>query len=626
MNQKTIMNNLKIFRIISEIILFMFVFVSCVNDIEKKEQYNSNIPIQLTTKIQLSHTRTIDNSFEYNDAIGLYVIRHPSTLRGNRYVNNVKFSCSASLEFVPESPVFYPESSSLCDFIAYYPYKNAGIEVGETSFEVNVQRDQSNANAFSLSDFLVAESPGLSSSNERVDLIFQHKLSCFNIHIKAGDGFTVNELLELSPVVRITNTNTQAVYDFATGLFVNQNTLAEINLNGEWKINDDMLSGKRAIIIPQTLHSSSVLMEVEISGISYDCRLTEDFTVESGSSNDFILTVSPYQENLSADIVIGINNWEERNSYNLDAVGVSSGIFIPGLTFRESSVYKVTNNSHQLAEICKEYLCMEGVKFQAIVVYPVKEGKPEVSNGLVVRVIDNDGNVHGGKLSWNVSTNTPTYMDGNYAPIDYIYVTSSGEIVTSRNGDVLQLRVQPYTLVDDRNKEITVYPIVKIGMQYWMAENLKTSRYIDGSSIELGENGFDIFSQLHCIRNGSYYYNLEALNSGKLSPVGWKIANDDAWQTLENYIGGNVSVLKSTSDWKVFESYLATNLSGFNAFPVGFYDKTYLHENKYVGFWSMKDDDSNIVSKSVTLGFDSDRLGEGSDKRDLGLCIRCLRL
>ncbi|KAA6344792.1 hypothetical protein EZS27_007583 [termite gut metagenome] len=618
------MNNLKVLRTISGIILFMLVFVSCINDIEEKKQDNNNIPIQLTAKIQLSQTRITDNSFDCNDAIGLYVITHPSTLDGSRYVDNVKFSCSASFEFVPERPVFYPQSSPLCDFIAYYPYKNTGIGVGETSFEVNVQRDQSSANAFSLSDFLVAESRDLSSSNERVDLIFQHKMSCFNIHIKAGDGFTADELLGLSPVVRIINTNTQAVYNFATDLFVNQNTLAEINLNGEWRINGDMLSGKRAIIIPQTLLSSGVLMEVEISGISYDCRLTEDFIVESGSSNDFILTVSPYQEKVSADIVTGISNWEERNSYNLDAVGVPSDIFIPGLTFIESSVYKVTNNGRQLAEICKEYLRWEGVDFQAVVVYPVKGDKPDVSNGLVLRVIGNDGNVHGGKLSWDVDTSIPTYINGNYAPIDYIYVTSSGEIVTSRNGDVLQLRVQPYTLVDNRNKEVTVYPVVKIGMQYWMGENLRTSSYIDGSSIELGENDFDTFSQLHCIREGSYYYNLEALNSGELSPVGWKIANDDAWQTLDSYIGGNVSVLKSTSDWK--GSYLATNLSGFNAFPIGLYNKTYIRKGEYVGFWSMKNDDSNTVSKSVTLGYDLNRLGEGGNKRDLGLCIRCLRL
>jgi uncharacterized protein (TIGR02145 family) len=256
----------------------------------------------------------------------------------------------------------------------------------------------------------------------------------------------------------------------------------------------------------------------------------------------------------------------------------------------------------------------------------VEGDKPDVSNGLVLRVIGNDGNVHGGKLSWDVDTSTPAYINGNYAPIDYIYVTSSGEIVTSRNGDVLQLRIQPYTLVDNRSKETTVYPIVKIGMQYWMGENLRTSKYIDGSSITLGEDGFDTFGQLHCIREGSYYYNSETVNSGKLSPAGWKIANDDAWKTLESYTGGNVSVLRSTSDWEVCKSYSSTNLSGFNAFPIGFYNKIHAHEGRFVSFWSMKDDDSNTVSKSMMLRYDSNQLMDNGNERDLGLCVRCIRL
>jgi uncharacterized protein (TIGR02145 family) len=216
-------------------------------------------------------------------------------------------------------------------------------------------------------------------------------------------------------------------------------------------------------------------------------------------------------------------------------------------------------------------------------------------------------------------------MNGNHAPVDYIYLTSAGEIVTSRNSDVLQLRIQPYTLVDNRNnKEATVYPIVKIGLQYWMGENLRTSRYIDGSSIELGEDGLDTsLGQLHWIKEDSYYYNSAAVNSGKLSPVGWKIANDDSWTTLYSYVGGNVTILKSVSGW---QGSLSTNLSGFNAFPVGLYNKTNLYAGKYVAFWSMKNDDPNTVSKSVMLKFDSDQLEESANVKDLGLCIRCLRL
>ncbi|KAA6305257.1 hypothetical protein EZS27_043091, partial [termite gut metagenome] len=73
----------------------------------------------------------------------------------------------------------------------------------------------------------------------------------------------------------------------------------------------------------------------------------------------------------------------------------------------------------------------------------------------------------------------------------------------------------------------------------------------------------------------------------------------------------------------------ATNLSGFNAFPVGLYEETYIdeiNEYKYAVFWSMKDDDSHTVSKSVSLDYNSDQLADGGAESTSGLCIRCLRL
>lgn len=95
-----------------------------------------------------------------------------------------------------------------------------------------------------------------------------------------------------------------------------------------------------------------------------------------------------------------------------------------------------------------------------------------------------------------------------------------------------------------------VYKLVTIGTQVWMAENLKTTRFNDGTPIPLvtgnaewsrlttpGYSWFQNDSLGYGITYGAKY-NWHAVNTGRLCPAGWRVATDADWTTLITYLGG----------------------------------------------------------------------------------------
>jgi uncharacterized protein (TIGR02145 family) len=130
------------------------------------------------------------------------------------------------------------------------------------------------------------------------------------------------------------------------------------------------------------------------------------------------------------------------------------------------------------------------------------------------------------------------------------------------------------------------YKTVKIGDQVWMAENLRTTRFNDGTPIPLLA---DFTEWINC-KSPAYcwydndentysttygaLYNWYAVNTGKLCPTGWHVPSDDEWTTLTDYLGGesvagNKLIETGTIHWKSPDTG-ATNETGFTALPGGF--------------------------------------------------------
>lgn len=127
-----------------------------------------------------------------------------------------------------------------------------------------------------------------------------------------------------------------------------------------------------------------------------------------------------------------------------------------------------------------------------------------------------------------------------------------------------------------------VYNTVTIGTQCWMVENLKTTKYNDGTSIPNVQDS----ASWRLLNTGAYcYYNNELSNvttygilynwntvkTGKIAPVGWHVPSDIEWNILINNLAGETIAggsMKSLLNWESPNTG-ATNISGLNCLPAG---------------------------------------------------------
>jgi uncharacterized protein (TIGR02145 family) len=134
-----------------------------------------------------------------------------------------------------------------------------------------------------------------------------------------------------------------------------------------------------------------------------------------------------------------------------------------------------------------------------------------------------------------------------------------------------------------------VYNTVKIGNQIWTTENLKTTKYVNGTNmINLTDNAAwaSTGSPAYCwynndISNKDKYgalYNWEAVNSGKLEPEGWHIPTEAEVETLLNYLGGydlaGGKLKEAGTTYWTSPNTGATNETGFSGRPGGRRDET----------------------------------------------------
>ncbi len=131
-----------------------------------------------------------------------------------------------------------------------------------------------------------------------------------------------------------------------------------------------------------------------------------------------------------------------------------------------------------------------------------------------------------------------------------------------------------------------IYKTITIGNQVWMAENLRTTKYNDGTAIPnvtgksewcaLTTGAYCNYNNTKNVDTISTYgriYNWYAVNTGKLAPPGWHVPNDEDWRTLTDYLGGELPAggklkEKDTTHW-LSPNTGADNSSGFTALPAG---------------------------------------------------------
>ena len=238
-----------------------------------------------------------------------------------------------------------------------------------------------------------------------------------------------------------------------------------------------------------------------------------------------------------------------------------------------------------------------------------------------------------------------------YAVYEYGTVYSNTQVFTTQgdppsnqgNGGNGEDAVYGDGVTDSDGNE---YPSVIIDDQEWMAENLRTTSYADGTPIPHVEDGNEWINLstpgFAWYENDEGYadpygalYNWFAVETGELCPEGWKVPSDDEWSQLVDALGGPMEAggkLKDTGTVEAGDGFWddpnegATNATGFSALPGGYrYTNASFSQMGNLGrWWSADESTDNLAwARLMHAYFNGVERLEGSKVE--GFAVRCLK-
>lgn len=199
-----------------------------------------------------------------------------------------------------------------------------------------------------------------------------------------------------------------------------------------------------------------------------------------------------------------------------------------------------------------------------------------------------------------------------------------------------------------------IYTVVKIGNQWWMAENLMVSRYRDGDVIVHAQSDTSVWnnnlSGAYCVYQESstapgFLYNWYAVNNSKnIAPQGWHIPTDAEWKELEKYLGmtqdeadkpgwrgtreGEKLKIEGTQGWLGYDGVWPTNESGFTALAGScrLFNGVWGNPGLFnTGFWWSADEQSSADAWYRHLDYKNADVFRQHTFKNYGMSIRCVK-
>ena len=212
------------------------------------------------------------------------------------------------------------------------------------------------------------------------------------------------------------------------------------------------------------------------------------------------------------------------------------------------------------------------------------------------------------------------------------------------------------------------YDAIQIGNQVWMTDNLRTTRYADGSTIPLGDSnsytepyryapGLNQSNEenMSNVTQYGYLYNWSAVMhvassstsnpSGVqgICPDGWHVPSDAEWTELTTYVKSQPNYLSRGSAEHIAKALAATwgwnssnmtdvpgnnpstnNSTGFSALPAGYWDDGTHNFGGKAYFWSATEGYYQDAY-GLEIHNDYEIVQRYNDYKYVGLSVRCIR-
>jgi uncharacterized protein (TIGR02145 family) len=270
--------------------------------------------------------------------------------------------------------------------------------------------------------------------------------------------------------------------------------------------------------------------------------------------------------------------------------------------------------------------------------------------------------------------NTAFYVDEEYAdmykPSPEYYIPASPICQVSTVGDNETAYSTTYSgtyinkLTDKSGNE---YNVVQIGEQCWMRENLRTTKYADGTPIVLGTdryypdndtNNVAVYGSLYswsAAMRGAANSNANPSGVQGVCPEGWHVPSRAEWTQLTSFVSGAKRLrdnnkyyyrcsdteaetdiaksLASTTGWQtgtatcgIGNSLLQNNYTGFSAMPAG--DNGSRGDFGYSAyFWSSstESDDADSYAYFNGVNYEVSQVVTALSSKNDGMSVRCVR-
>lgn len=246
-------------------------------------------------------------------------------------------------------------------------------------------------------------------------------------------------------------------------------------------------------------------------------------------------------------------------------------------------------------------------------------------------------------------------LDGMENTVVYTFYVTAADI----NGHLTEtdtLKAMPLIPTQVHDAEFNIYNTIQIGSQVWLAENLRTKTWDDGTLINPDYYIENSSGEIYYKHQVARYEDIGmGMFLGNACPCGYQVSSDADWLELETYLGmqeielsgwdryrgqeQNIAdLLKNEDGWNTYngESGGGTNDFLFSALPVGYYlyniDPNKLEgEGQTAYFWSYyKGPESGaVVNRGRMFSFDNKGIyrslyQHGPSKTFAG-SIRCLK-